>query len=330
MTKSYETPSTSHQYAEQVLAYAEQVLVQSETILKDAVGIAFPETPDADPLQVFPKPTEVRAESPDILELTEEAKTALLCKASELGFGRAENVNLSEQGFTGATVIVEGGQPHKMLAEARMVIDDVSAQPKSIIISASPHREIKNEAEVASSQRLFGRVGTTEYDVASDVARALPGFIEYPEPRVLNAAYDINDNNKVFREPTGQFQAVGEVNGTPVILMQISRRDLEGGKYDRQPGTAAVIGIVDEVTKASGDETSPIVHVTSGTYRPSRTLGAALAGLSANRLVGIATYGNDLLNKIKGDNATAPVSQLPGELHEMAAQAAKLREALSS
>ena len=323
MTKGYETAQTPRQYAE-------QVLVQSENVLIDAVAIAFPEASDADPLRAFPKPTEVRAESPGIPELTDDRKAALLSKANELGFGRAENVTLSEQGFIGATVIVEGGQPHKMLAEARMVVDDESARPKSIIISASPHRELKNEAEIASAQRLFGRVGRTEYDVAADVARALPGFTEYTEPRVLNAAYDINNDNAVSQEPTGQFQTVGEVNGTPVVLMQVSRRDLDGGKYDRQPDTAEVIGIVDEVTKANGDDASPLVHVTSGTYRPSRTIAAALAGLSANRLVGVATYGNDLLNEIKGDDAPAPVNQLPGELYVMAVQAAKLREALNS
>ena len=323
MTKGYETTPTPRQYAE-------QVLVQSENILSEAVTIAFPEASNADPVQAFPKPTEVRAESPGIPELTDDRKAALLSKASELGFGRAENVTLSEQGFIGATVIVEGGQPHKMLAEARMVVDDESAHPKSIIISASPHRKLKNEAEIASAQRLFGKVGKTEYDIAADVARALPGFTEYAEPRVLSAAYDINNDNAVSQEPTGQFRAVGEVNGIPVVLMQVSRRDLDGGKYDRQPGTAEVIGIVDEVTKASGDDASPLVHVTSGTYRPSRTIAAALAGLSANRLVGVATYGNDLLNEIKGDDASAPVNQLPGELHVMAVQAAKLYEALNS
>jgi len=323
MTKGYETAPTPRQYAE-------EVLTQSEKVLRDAVTIAFPEAPDTDPIQAFPKPAEVRAESPEIPELTDEGKAALLFKASELGFGRAENVTLSEQGFIGATVIVEGGQPHKMLAEARMVVEDESAQPKYIIISASPHRVLKNEAEIASAQQLFGRVGRTEYEVAGDVARALPGFTEYSEPRVLGAAYDINDNNAVSQDPTGQFQTIGEINGTPVVLMQINRRDLENGKYDKQPGTAAVIGIVNEVTKASGDETSPLVHVTSGTYRPSRALGVAQAGIFANRLVGIATYGNDLLNEIKGDNTPAPVSQLPSELYEMALQTTKLREALNS
>ena len=309
--------------------YAEQVLTQSQSVLREAVSIAFPERPDINPVEAFPKPSEVRAESPDIPELTDDRKAALLTKASELGFGRAENVTLSEQGFVGATVIVEGGQPHKMLAEARMVVDDEAAQPKIIIISASPHRELKNDAEIASAQRLFGRVGKTEYDVASDVARALDGFIEYDEPMVLNAGYDINDGFTFSQEPTGQFEVIGEINSTPVVLMKINRRDLEDGKYDRQPNTAAVIGIVNALTKANNDESSPLVHVTSGTYRPSRTVGAAIAGLTVDRLVGIATYGNDLLNEIKGDNAPAPISQLPGELREMAVQVENLRAALS-
>ena len=309
--------------------HAEQVLTQSQSVLREAVSIAFPERPDINPVEAFPKPSEVRAESPDIPELTDDRKAALLTKASELGFGRAENVTLSEQGFVGATVIVEGGQPHKMLAEARMVVDDEAAQPKIIIISASPHRELKNDAEIASAQRLFGRVGKTEYDVASDVARALDGFIEYDEPKVLNAGYDINDGFTFSQEPTGQFEVIGEINSTPVVLMKINRRDLEDGKYDRQPNTAAVIGIVNALTKANNDESSPLVHVTSGTYRPSRTVGAAIAGLTVDRLVGIATYGNDLLNEIKGDNAPAPISQLPGELREMAVQVENLRAALS-
>ncbi|MGH7240650.1 MAG: hypothetical protein ACREHG_11440, partial [Candidatus Saccharimonadales bacterium] len=67
--------------------YAEQVLSQSKQVLKEAVGIAFPEMPDADAIQAFPKPAELRAESPDIPELTEDRKAALLSKAGELGVG---------------------------------------------------------------------------------------------------------------------------------------------------------------------------------------------------------------------------------------------------
>jgi hypothetical protein len=326
MSTNYESAPTPRQYAEQVLA-------QSEGVLREAVGIAFPETPDLDPIQAFPKPTELRAESPDIPELTDERKATLLAKASELGFGRPENVTLSEQGLFGATVILEGGQPHKILAEARMVVDDEAASPKALILSASPHRELTNAAEIASAEHLFGHAGKTEYDVALDVARALPGFSELAEPQVLNASYDIYNNFATAQEPTGQFKTVGHIGEAPVILMQINRHDYVDDqgkyKYDKQPGTAAVIGIVDAITKADGDGLSPVVHVTSGTYRPSRTLGAALAGLQAERPVSIATYGNDLLNEIKGDNAPAPVGQLPGELHEMAQQAIKLREALA-
>jgi hypothetical protein len=320
----------SHEIGRTPREYAEQVLSQSRQLLQEAVSITFPETPDVDPILAFPKPKEIRAEDSGIPKLIGDRRTLLLEKAGELGFGRAESVNLSEQGFTGATVIVEGGQPHKMLAEAMMVINDEAAQPKSIFFSASPHREIKNQGEIDSAQRLFGRVGQNEYNVAVDVVRALPGFTAYYEPRILDAAYDINENNTVSRNPSGQFQVIGEINGVEVILMQINRVDLPGGKYEKQPTTADVIGIIDRVTKNRGDSTSAIVHVTSGTYRPSRTVSAAIAGLSAERLVGVATYGNDLLNEIKGDNAPAPVNQLPGELNEMALQTNKLDEALGS
>ena len=315
----------NHEISPTPREFAEQVLVQAENTLKEAVLIAFPETPDVDPITAFPKPSEVRAESPDIPNLTDERKANLLNKASELGFGRSEDVTLSEQGFIGANVIIEGGQPHKMLAEALMVIEDHAAKPKAIIICATPHREIKNESEIASAQHLFGHVGHTEYSFAFDVARALPGFNEYSKPSVVNADYDIDDGFAVSESPSGRFLTLGEVKGSPVVLMQISRRDLGDGKYDRQPDTAAVIGIIDKVTRAKGDSDSPIVHVTSGTYRPSRKVGVAAAGIQTNRLVGLATYGNDRLNQIKGSNAPAPVNQLPGELHEMAVQTVKLK-----
>jgi hypothetical protein len=322
--------TSKYEFAEDPRKYAEHVLVQSETLLNEAVAIAFPEQPSLNPLLAFPKPNEVRAESPNLPELSDQRKSILLSMASELGFGRPENVTLSEQGLIGATVIIEGGQPHKMLAEGLMVVGDEQAQPKLIIISASPHRVIDGVAEVASAERLFGRAGKTEYDVALDVARALPGFTEYPEHNVLAASYDIDNNFAVSQELTGQFKSVGAISGTPIVLMQINRRELADKKYDRQPGTANVIAIVDAFTRAAGDESSAIVNVTSGTYRPSRTIGVALAGLSANRPVGIATYGNDLLNYIKGEDAPAPIGQLPSELHVMSQQLVKLDEALRS
>jgi len=321
---------TSHELSPSPRQYAEQVLRESEEVLRDAAGIAFPEHPGLSPIEAFPKPTELRSESPDIPELTDDRKAALLEKASELGFGLNENFTLSEQGFYEANVILEGGQPHKILAEARMVIEDKSANPKTIILSASPHREITNPAEIASAERLFGKAGKTEYEVAEDVARSLPGFTALEEPQILNASYDIDNQFAISQEPTGQFQVVGHIDSTPVILMKIDRKNLEDGKYSNQPGTADVIKIVDGITKADGDDSHPIVHVTSGTYRPSRTVAAALAGLSAERTVGIATYGNSLLNEIKGDNAPAPVGQLPGELHVMAQNAIKLQEALEN
>jgi hypothetical protein len=312
--------------------YAEQVLAQSDQVLREAIGIAFPETSNLEPLNAFPKPTEVRAESPDIPELTDDRKVALLAKASELGFGRPENVTLSEQGLFGATVILEGGQPHKMLTEALVVVEDEAANPKVIMLSASPHRILNNADEIASAERLFGHAGKTEYDVALDTARALPGFSELAEHQILSASYDIYNNFTTGQEASGQFKLIGHIGEAPFILVQINRHDyvddLGKPKSDKQPNTAQVIGIIDAITKADGN-TSPIVHVTSGVYRPSRILGVALAGLLSERQVGIATYGNDKLNEVKGDNAPPPVGQLPAELHQMALNSVELQGLLN-
>lgn len=308
---------------------AEQILAQSESVLREAVAIAFPETPDLNPIDAFPKPSQVRSESPDIPELTDERKAALAEKASELGFGRAVNTIISELGFRGAVAVLEGGQPHKMLAEARVVFDDKAADHRLIVVTASPHREIKNEAEIKSAERLIGRVGKTEYEVAMDIIGSLPGFRPDREPHVLDASYDIENGFKTAQEPTGQFTIMGHIGSAPVVIMKIDRRELGGGKYDRQPNAADVLGIVDAITREHGI-LAPLVHVTSGTYMPSRKVLGALASLRLNRVVATAAYGNYLLNEIKGENAPAPIDQLASELHVMAASAAELKKALES
>jgi hypothetical protein len=254
MTSNFELAPSPREYAERILA-------QSQTVLKEAVAIAFPDYPDMDPQLAFPAPNELRADSPDLPSLTNERREALLAKAGELGFGRPENVTLSEQGLTGAIAIVEGGQPHKMLAEARLIVDDELAHPKMIIISASPFRKIEKEDEKASALRLFGRVSEVEYGFGVDVARALPGFIEHPEAKIMAASYDIENNFEVSNKQSGHFKIVGEVNDAPVVLMQINRRNYidEAGKskWDKQPRTAEVINIIHEVAKLHVDETVP-------------------------------------------------------------------------
>jgi hypothetical protein len=311
-------------------AYAEQVFKQADAVLSAAVEIVYPGT-NKDPLEAFPSPEEVRANSPPF-DLTQNQNMRLVEVAHQLGFGSRENVTLSEQRFIGAHVIIEGGQPHKMAAEAQMTVEDLDAKPLTIFFSASPHRKLK-EAEVASAKHVLGmdeQAGykdKTEYDVASDVAHRLPGFIKHDNPQVWAAGYDIYNDFAVSSNPTEQFVEVGTVDGIPVVLMKIDRHNLSDNDFDNQPDTADVIRIVDGVIRAQGDDTSPLAQVTSGTY-PSRALGVVRAGLSVDRSVGIASYGLDLLAGITGKSTLPPINQLPGELYVLAQQANRLRDAL--
>lgn len=312
--------------------HAQEVLNNSREALSRAVAIVSPENPDADPLEVFPAPGEVRNED-EGLSLTEQQAAELRAAVAPLGFERPTDVNLSALGLQGACVIVEGGQPHKEVAEARMVLEDSDARPSAIVLSASKHRKIMSDPEKASARRQFGEEPATEYDGQRRVGEGLEGFVA-EEDEVLPFGYDIHNGFALVREATGQFVRIGRVGETPVIMMSIDREDYidEGGnsKYRKQPGTADVIRIVDGMLAANGDEHSPIAFVTSGTYQPSRNVDAATVGLQTGRLVGVPTYGTERLGEVNGElPAPKRLDQLPGELRKMAEQVAKLESILA-
>lgn len=318
--------------------YALEILNQSSNALREAVSIISPETPDADPLDVFPAPQERRADDEGI-GFTPDQEKRLRATAAELGFGRSEKRTVSELGLSGGHVIIEGGQSHKMLAEALLVSEDESSNPASIIITASPNRQIK-EAEQEVTARVLGldigEVASTEYEVAKQVAEKIPGFEKAETETQLPYDYDIDNNFQVSDKPTGQLSVIGKVSDTPILLLRVDREDYvdeEGkSKYRKQPDTAALITIVDSVLRASGDETNTIAFVTSGTYQPSREVDGARASLSVKRIVGIPTYGTALLAKVKGEPipAPGPINQLPGELHKMALQVKILKQLLEA
>lgn len=306
---------------------AQAELVRAEGILHRAVEVVAPQTPDADPLEVFPAPGEVRAEDTGMLLTAEQVADLREC-AAELGFGRETDRTLSEQGLRGAVVIIEGGQPHKMKAEMLMVTEDSTAHPKRIYVAASPHRELTNSAEQESARRQVGEVPQTEYDVAGMLIESLPGF--KADEYSLNFGYDIHNDFHVTNENTGQFTMKGWLGQTAVILMKVDRDNyLEDGKskYRLQPGTADLIAIVDGVQRQEDDSVSPITLATSGTYEPSRTVDAVRAALALSRITGVVSYGTERLAAVKGEQTAAPgpIDQLPGELNKLAQHTEKLR-----
>jgi len=317
--------------------YASKLLARVDETLGRAVEILAPNNTGERPLDVFPDPKEVRADA-EPLDLTTEQESEVRALVAELGFGRETDLTLSEQGLFGAHVIIEGGQPHKIRAEAEMVLGDTASVPATIVFSASKNRKISSEAERASAERLG--VGSaaeySEYDVARRVAEQLPGYMPLEQDEVMSFGYDIHNGHAVVEEPTGQLITIGYIGKTPVVLLQVDREDYvdENGKskYRLQPTPADLMKIVDTVSTTLGDENSPVAFVTSATYQPSRMVDGAIAALESHRTIGVATYGTKSLAEVKGDTipAPAPLNQLPGELRKAAQEAERLRAVLGN
>jgi hypothetical protein len=319
--------------------FAREILSRSQDALQRSVAVISPEVPHADPLSVLPETTETRDDgraqayiNGALEPLTAEQSIQLRGIAAELGFARPIDLTLSEQGILGAHVILEGGMPHKILAEAMMVLEDEAASPTTLIFSASPSVKL-NDAGKASAERILGYVPENEYEVAQALVANLPGFRALKQPEVSVGGYDLDEIYTVTNETSGQFMRVGYVGKVPVILMAIDRvnyvDEATGKPKYRQPGAAEVIKIVSDVASAQGDNLLPLAFVTSATYQPSRNVAGAQAALTTGRQVGIATYGTERLNAITGEAAQPKRDdQLPGELYKMAKDIAALDKLL--
>jgi hypothetical protein len=311
-------------------ARARAELMRAQSVLRRTVEIVSPDAPEADPLTVFPAPNELRASDPGMV-LSEEQAADLRDYASELGFGRVEDRTLSEQGLINANVIIEGGQPHKMAAELGVVLDDDIAKPNRIYVFASPHRQISNPSEIASSERLFGEAFNTEFDVAEHMIESAPGF--QPDEYPIQFGYDIHANHQVVNMETGQFIMKGWIGGAAIILAKVDRENYneEGkSKYRLQPQTKDLIKIVGSIQLQEDDSINPIAVATSSAYELSRTVDAVSAGLEIERSTGVVAYGTKRLAEKKGEDAPAPgpINQLPGELHKLAVHTNNLETVL--
>jgi hypothetical protein len=320
--------------------FAREILARSQDALQRSVAVISPEAPHADPLSVLPETTETRDDGRaqayinGVLEpLSSEQSLRLRGIAAELGFARPNDLTLSEQGIRGAHVILEGGMPHKIQAEAMMVLEDKVASPTTLIFSASPSVKL-NDAGKSSAERILGYVPENEYKVAQALIAKLPGFKALEKPERSVGGYDLDEAYTVTTKNSGQFMRVGFVGKVPVILMAIDRinyvDEATGEPKYRQPGAAEVIKIVSDVTSGQGDNLLPVAFVTSATYQPSRNIAGAQAALTTGRQVGIATYGTDRLDAITGEAAKPKRDdQLPGELYKMAKDIAALDKLLA-
>ena len=307
-----------------VLEQTEAFVADRQKWLQDGVE-AITGTREGNPLEVFPAPGEVRAND-EGLELTQEQETALRTAAGEFGIGGETDVP-SEA----AVQIIEGGKIWKIAAETALV-----EGAKSIIFAGSLNRVIgQDEIDHNSAKLPEVSVGQTEFDIARRVAEMQPGFVPLEQDKVLPFGYDIQNNHGLVSEPTGQLVHIGMLNGTDVVMLRVDREDFTNeqgeSKYRNQPDSAALMGVVSDVLKATGDEDSSIGLNTSNTYA-SRAIDTVRAGLRAGRQFKVGMYGRQTLADVQGKDVAAPtdINQIPGELHTMAVKLAQLQAELGS
>ncbi|MBP7821018.1 hypothetical protein KA043_02850 [Candidatus Saccharibacteria bacterium] len=252
--------------------------------IKNIVGVDFVEA------------SELRDQSvlPEGYENTPEKELEIRGLASNLGIGRSEDLGLSEAGFPeDSLVIVEGGQGHKMLAELKLSLEYGSGP---IIISASRHREVKSEKEIDTTSVVLGiekdYVGSTEYEVASQIAR-LAGLVDFDGTETEVSAIPHGLRGKPNDgEEQGSVIKIGTINGRDVCMYDVPREyyDDDGQAKYRQPSPSEQ---VENMAKIDG--VSSVVLATSSTYMISRLASIVSAGNNS----GVIAYGAHSLARAK-------------------------------
>jgi hypothetical protein len=135
---------------------------------------------------------------------------------------------------------------------------------------------------------------------------------------------------ELIEQKTGQLTQIGTENGAPVYMIRVDREDFvneQGESKYRQPDSAALLGIMDQILSAQGQTEQSLGLITSNTYA-SRALDVVRAGLSSGRNYFVGMYGRQTLATIKGEEVSAPtaINQIPGELHVIAGKLMQLTE----
>lgn len=278
---------------------------------------------EADPLEVFPAPTEPRDKA-EGLPLSEKEKDDLRKAAGRFGIGGEVDVI-----FSANTQILEGGKPWKVESEA-IVAEGAS----TVIFAGSPHRKIgQDEQEYIRDKYGAEQEGDSELDMVRFLAEQQEGFESLEEDETLPFGYDIDNNHELMTKPTGQLVKIGQQNGQSILLLRVDREnyeDAEGNlKYRNQPDSAALMRFISGTLSTSGDETSAVGLVTSTTYA-SRAVDAVRAGLDSGRNFGVSMYSRQTIADVRGLPVAEPtaINQIPGELHAMHQKDLLLEQAL--
>lgn len=288
-----------------ILEQANERITIIEEAARDVGG------PDATVEDVFDRPMKQGGArmDPEAPDWTAEQEAAVRRATHALGYGAEKNV---PSGLKGAFSLVEAGLPWKQDFEETLIEEE---EPSAIAYFGSPW-EALNEKHLEHVAKMHGvelRKGATQYDVALMLAdlRVVKRSIE-----VMPVGYALAENNPIIYTPTGQVQLRGMgAEGQPVYLGRTDREQLDDGKYRYQPDTATILGVQAALLKAQGDESTPIVALTTQLYL-SRMYDTIRAGLLHDRVFGIAFSGRETRAKILDEPLAddLPLEQIPGEL----------------
>lgn len=298
------------------------------------IAMIFNDDPEASPVEVLPNTKEVdrRSDVSDkaVAALTSEDEGTIRAAMAEFGVGREANRGPEAVGLRdGYTLVLSGGQVHKMQSEANVALNS-DVQPGSVIICADAEQTIiKTPEEQALAAQILGieqgevEVGETEYRAAERVLRANPNFVAEDEV-ILPYGYTID--GQLANESTGQFRQIGTINGAPAIVMRVDREWYDdpatGKRRFKRPKDQQRM---QAVAQLPGVE--QIGYATSHLYQQFAEISAILAmreltNESIDVSIKVPTYGTAELARVKGESATTPPS-----LTAVASEAQKLAQA---
>lgn len=262
--------------------------------------------------EVFPDPSQKDRREDVVwgLEITPEQEEAFRGVVSELGIGRSHDLSPAELGVDdGYTAIMEGGQPHKLIAQLDVVLDENQPVPGAIFMTADTGRELaESEQELAKKYLGFGAGDTLpkdEYELALSTVLRHEGFLPDSSGAITN---DHGSYTMLY---------LGSIGEIPVHLMGLKREynyPDEPKRFDRLNNQQKM------ETIAQSSDAKETVFVTSGSYQPSNEIQAIAATEKINKPVLVASYGTESMASVKGEDNPGPteLNQLGGEMFKVA------------
>lgn len=299
----------------------EQFISMREAWLADAVELMTGDR-EADPLQVFPVPTEVRADAPE-LDISDEQEQDLRDIAGRFGIGGEVDVPAAAE-----VEILEPGKPWKVEAEA------VIATGIKVYIGLPARRIDDGERAYVQHKLPAGEAAAvTEYEMVRQMAELDHDFVPLDEDVVLSFGYEARPGFAVNANRDGQLLQIGTSKGQPVFLLRLdSYTENENGKLRNiKPKNAELMAMVGLALERNGViDARSIGLLTSSTY-PSRLLDTMIAGLRSNLDFRLGMYGRNTLAAVKNEPIAGPpdLNQIPGELHTYARKLKQLKAVLA-